>query len=127
MSPFDPPEIEDLIPHRDKMKLLDKVIAVSGDGLSLTSLAVVRPDWPLAGEKSISTVLGIELMAQTVGCLRGYDQSGRKDQPLRPDFWWGLKPLNSWPPPFLWEAGWRSPSAGFTDPGIMVGIKAWCF
>jgi predicted hotdog family 3-hydroxylacyl-ACP dehydratase len=64
--------IEDLIPHRNGMRLIDDIIAVD------TSLAVtqarVKADWPLITLQGAGPLLLIELAAQTAGVCFGYNE-----------------------------------------------------
>jgi predicted hotdog family 3-hydroxylacyl-ACP dehydratase len=59
--------IEDLIPHRDRMKLLDEVVAVNED-TAVTS-ARVSDRWPLCREGYVDPVVLIEIVAQTAAVL----------------------------------------------------------
>ena len=56
-------DIEDLIPHRDRMKLLDSVV-VATDDEAVTS-ARVTPRWPLYRDASVDPIVLIEVVAQT--------------------------------------------------------------
>ncbi|OHE30193.1 MAG: hypothetical protein A3J94_10645 [Syntrophus sp. RIFOXYC2_FULL_54_9] len=63
-------DIETLIPHRDRMRLLDGVIAVD-DEKAVTS-ATVTEDWPLYHEGSVDILVTVELVAQTAALLEGW-------------------------------------------------------
>jgi len=63
-------DIETLIPHRDRMRLLDQVVAVD-DEKAVTS-ATVTEDWPLYHEGSVDILVTIELVAQTAALLEGW-------------------------------------------------------
>lgn len=65
--------IEELIPHRSRMKLIDEVIEVDGE-MAVTE-SVVRGDWPLCQEDSVNTFILIELVAQTAGVYIGWKES----------------------------------------------------
>ncbi len=63
-----PVNVEDLIPHRDRMKLIDEVVEITSDQ-AITS-TVIRGTWPLVRENGaagacVDPVVFIELVAQT--------------------------------------------------------------
>ena len=60
-------DIEDLIPHRDRMKLLDEVVSVNED-VAVTS-ARVSDRWPLCQGAYVDPVVLIEIVAQTAAVL----------------------------------------------------------
>ncbi|MFH1154723.1 MAG: hypothetical protein V1793_12990 [Pseudomonadota bacterium] len=57
--------LEDLLPHRNKMLLIDEILDV--DESATVSKSVVTGKWPLAGSGSVSPIVLIELAAQTAG------------------------------------------------------------
>lgn len=63
-------DIEKLIPHRDRMKLIDKVVEVDGD--SATTAATVTEKWPLFDGQSVGSLAIIELAAQTSAVSIGW-------------------------------------------------------
>jgi predicted hotdog family 3-hydroxylacyl-ACP dehydratase len=63
-------DIETLIPHRDRMRLLDRVVAV--DDEKAVTAATVTEDWPLYREGSVDILVTIELVAQTAALLEGW-------------------------------------------------------
>jgi predicted hotdog family 3-hydroxylacyl-ACP dehydratase len=64
------PPIEQLIPHRGTMLLLDAVSACSDE--SLTALAKVRGDaWYADADGAMPAWIGIELMAQAIAAHVG--------------------------------------------------------
>jgi hypothetical protein len=63
-------DIETLIPHRDRMRFLDAVIAV--DAEKAVTAATVTEDWPLYSEGSVDVLVTIELVAQTAALLEGW-------------------------------------------------------
>jgi predicted hotdog family 3-hydroxylacyl-ACP dehydratase len=71
-------EIEALIPHRDRMRLIGEVMAVDDD--RAVTLSTVTEDWPLYRGGSVDALVTIELVAQTAALLEGWKrlQSGRK-------------------------------------------------
>jgi predicted hotdog family 3-hydroxylacyl-ACP dehydratase len=69
--------IEAMIPHRDRMRLIDKVLDIDDDK-ALTA-ATTSEDWPLFREGSVDVLVTIELVAQTAALLEGWKRlrSGR--------------------------------------------------
>ena len=69
--------IETMIPHRGRMRLIEKVVAV--DDLRAVTAATTSVDWPLYGDGSVDVLVTIELVAQTAALLEGYKrlQTGR--------------------------------------------------
>ncbi|MDP1989876.1 MAG: hypothetical protein Q8K00_02540, partial [Syntrophales bacterium] len=63
-------DIETLIPHRDRMRLLAEVITV--DTEKAVTSANVTEDWPLYHEGSVDVLVTIELVAQTAALLEGW-------------------------------------------------------
>ena len=63
-------DIETLIPHRDRMRLLDAVITV--DAEKAVTSATVTENWPLYLEGSVDVLVTIELVAQTAALLEGW-------------------------------------------------------
>jgi predicted hotdog family 3-hydroxylacyl-ACP dehydratase len=64
--------IEDLIPHRGRMLLIDEIIDV--DVNRAVTSAVVSEEWPLFDGKSANPIVLIELVAQTAGVANGWDR-----------------------------------------------------
>jgi predicted hotdog family 3-hydroxylacyl-ACP dehydratase len=57
--------LEDLLPHREDMLLIDDVLEV--DACSALTEAVVNKSYPMAGVKDVPPVIMVELAAQTAG------------------------------------------------------------
>ena len=72
-------EIENLIPHRGRMKLIDTIITV--DQKHAGTLATVKENWPLFADKAVSTIVLIELAAQTAGVCIGWNEKMKTDGP----------------------------------------------
>lgn len=70
-------DIEMLIPHRGRMRLIGEVLAVDDDGAVTSS--VVTEGWPLCRDGSVDSLVAIELVAQTAALIEGWKrhQSGR--------------------------------------------------
>lgn len=63
-------DIEALIPHRDRMRLITEVLWVDEER-AVTS-ATTEDTWPLFDGGSIDTLVTIELVAQTAALLEGW-------------------------------------------------------
>lgn len=63
-------DIENLIPHRDRMKLIDAVVSVAEDAAATS--AVVTDQWPLFDGQGVSALVLIELAAQTSAVSIGW-------------------------------------------------------
>jgi predicted hotdog family 3-hydroxylacyl-ACP dehydratase len=66
------PRIEDLIPHRAGLLLIDRIIEVN-PAYAVTA-ATVKAHWPLLAEASVSPLVLIELAAQTAGICLGWNE-----------------------------------------------------
>jgi predicted hotdog family 3-hydroxylacyl-ACP dehydratase len=55
----------DLLPHRDAMLLIDTLLSV--DENHAVAESVVKRNWPMALAEGVSSLLAIELAAQTIG------------------------------------------------------------
>jgi len=58
-------EIEDLLPHRNGMLLIDEIIEVD-DNKAVTA-AIVSKEWPFFDGNAVNPLVLIELVAQTAG------------------------------------------------------------
>jgi predicted hotdog family 3-hydroxylacyl-ACP dehydratase len=70
-------EIEAMIPHRGRMRLIGEVLAVNDDS-AVTSSAATE-EWPLCRDGSLDSLVAIELVAQTAALIEGWkrQQTGR--------------------------------------------------
>jgi predicted hotdog family 3-hydroxylacyl-ACP dehydratase len=71
--------VEDLLPHRGRMKLVDEIIEV--DEERAVTCSRVTEQWPLFDGKGVSALILIELVAQTAGicnCWNGIREQGDK-------------------------------------------------
>jgi len=64
--------IEDLLPHRDRMLLIDKIIEV--DDEKAVTESIVTKEWPLFEDNSVNPIILIELTAQTAGVYIGWKE-----------------------------------------------------
>lgn len=62
--------IERLIPHRDRMKLIDSIVEV-GDHAAVTASKVTR-EWPLLEGDTVNPLVLLELIAQTSAVTIGW-------------------------------------------------------
>ena len=72
-------EIEDLIPHRERLKLIDTITFV--DQEHAVTRATVKESWPLYSGDAVSAIVLIELAAQTAGVCIGWNQKMKSDGP----------------------------------------------
>ncbi len=73
-------EIEDLIPHRDRMKLIGEIMDL--DDQTAVTRSVVTPAWPTAGPAGVDPIVLIELAAQTVPSASAPGESAREEKRL---------------------------------------------
>ena len=65
-------KIEDLLPHRDKMKLVGNIIKIDeGDAVVET---VITKNFPLVYDNNVNPIILIELIAQTAGISNGIER-----------------------------------------------------
>jgi predicted hotdog family 3-hydroxylacyl-ACP dehydratase len=64
--------IDDLLPHRDRMKLVDEVIEVNEH--TAVTRSTVTENWPLFEENYVNPIVLIELVAQTAGISLGWTE-----------------------------------------------------
>lgn len=62
--------IEDLLPHRDDMLLIEEILEV--DRQKAVTRSVVAQRWPLVAENGASSIISVELVAQTAGICNGW-------------------------------------------------------
>ena len=72
-------EIEDLIPHRERLKLIDTITFV--DQEHAVTRATVKESWPLYSGDAVSAIVLIELAAQTAGVCIGWNEKMKSDGP----------------------------------------------
>ncbi len=84
------PDISSLIPHRDKMALLDRVVSV--DAVSLCAEVTIRSDHLFYDDdsRSVGAWVGIEMMAQAMAAFEGY-QAWTQDKPVKVGFLLGTR------------------------------------
>ena len=81
-------DIEELLPHRNGMKLIDSIIEVNEEGA--VSESTVTDKWPLIEGDSINPIALIELVAQTAGICIGWEELKKRGRISRGrDGWQG--------------------------------------
>lgn len=63
-------DIDTLVPHRRPLRLIDEILAVSGN--TATTVATVTPTWPTVTRGAAHALVLIELVAQTAATIGGY-------------------------------------------------------
>lgn len=64
--------IEDLIPHRSTMLLIDTIVSI--DQQHAVAQATVKDTWPMVTRGSVNPLIFIELAAQTAGVCFGWHE-----------------------------------------------------
>ena len=64
--------IDDLLPHRGRMMLINEIIEMEED--RAVTASVVTDRWPLFDGKGVSPIVLIELIAQTAGISNGLER-----------------------------------------------------
>jgi predicted hotdog family 3-hydroxylacyl-ACP dehydratase len=110
MDEHDLPPIIDLLPHQGVMVLLDRLVAVEEDFCACET--VVRASGMFhAKSGGLPAYMGVELMAQTIAALSGY-QLWRAGRPIEPGF-------------LIGAPQWVSRTGAFA-PGSRLRIEARC-
>ena len=63
-------DIESLIPHRDRIKVLSEVLEITSE--SAVAEALVKSDWPLCNGNIVDPIVLIEVVAQTAAAIDGF-------------------------------------------------------
>jgi predicted hotdog family 3-hydroxylacyl-ACP dehydratase len=66
-------DIESLIPHREPIKIINKVLEIQED-FAITT-AIVNPGWPLFDGDAVDSLVLIEAVAQTAAIVEGHKRS----------------------------------------------------
>jgi predicted hotdog family 3-hydroxylacyl-ACP dehydratase len=80
--------VEDLVPHRGIMRLLDTVQEID-DHHTLAS-AVIKDSWPLARDGSVASLMLIEVLGQAAAAWFGW-QNLQQGKPLQIGYLVGVK------------------------------------
>lgn len=87
------PSLEELLPHRGRMLLIDEIVKI--DGESAVSRATPTDQWPLSDGGMVNSLLLIELVAQTSGLSNGLECLTAEGQGTRVSGWLvGIKKAN---------------------------------
>jgi len=62
-------DIESLIPHRSRIKVIEEVLNVEAD--TAQAAATVNHDWPLCEDNAVNSLILIEVVAQTAAVIDG--------------------------------------------------------
>jgi len=62
-------DIDELVPHRRPLRLIDEVLEVDED--YAVTAAVITPQWPMLADGAANPIVLIELVAQTAAALGG--------------------------------------------------------
>lgn len=71
--------VEDLLPHRDRMKLVDEIVEVNEK--RAVTISTASDQWPFFKDAGVDSLVGIELVAQTAGvsnCWKGIKKHGKR-------------------------------------------------
>lgn len=66
------PNIQDLLPHKGRMLLVDEILEL--DRETATTKSKVSEEWPLFNGKAVSPLVIVELVAQTCGLSNGLNR-----------------------------------------------------
>lgn len=78
-------DLDQLIPHRDGMRLIDRLVAVNRRWAVTEATPTHR--WPLQQAGHIGSLVAVEISAQTAGILVGYQERQRKGETLHGKGW----------------------------------------
>jgi predicted hotdog family 3-hydroxylacyl-ACP dehydratase len=65
-------DIENLIPHRERLKLIDTIVSVDQEHAVIR--ATVKENWPFLSGDGVCSILLVELAAQTAGVCIGWNE-----------------------------------------------------
>lgn len=74
-------DIESLIPHRKKIRIIDEVLDVQED--SAVSSTIVNSDWPLFDGEAVNSLILIEAIAQTAALIEGVKRKKRGESGVK--------------------------------------------
>jgi len=72
-------DIENLIPHRERLKLIDTIVSV--DQGHAVCQATVKESWPLLAGDGVCAIVLVELAAQTAGVCIGWNEKLKSGGP----------------------------------------------
>lgn len=74
-------DIDSLIPHREKIKIISGIIDIQDT--SAVSSAIVNSQWPLYDGDSVNSLVLIEAIAQTAAIVEGYKRKKRGESGVK--------------------------------------------
>ena len=77
--------IEDLLPHRDRMLLIDEILEV--DDKTAVTHATVTDQWPFFDGQAVDSLILIELVAQTAGINNSWVRIKKRGQDSEKKGW----------------------------------------
>lgn len=77
--------VESLIPHRNRMKLVDEIIVV--DEKMAVTISTVTENWPMVEAGSVNCLVLVELVAQTAGVCLGWRERQKTAEDLEGSGW----------------------------------------
>lgn len=80
-----PNAVESFLPHRDRMKLVDEILAV--DGQTAATRCTVSARWPFFDGQSVSSLVLVELVAQTAGICNSWAGKQKQGEKFQPRGW----------------------------------------
>jgi len=70
-------DIEKLIPHRNRMKLVDRIVEI--DAEKAVTISTVKERWPLFKDGCVNPMVLIEIAAQTAGVYVGWNERKKRN------------------------------------------------
>lgn len=72
-----PPSVKTLIPHRDRMQLIDEIVDITSE--KVVTQTAVSEKWPLFRQGFVDSLVIIEIVAQTAAVLFSWKTGTRED------------------------------------------------
>ena len=85
IPPSEHPDIEELLPHRGNMLLIDEIVNV--DENAAVSRTTAKDRWPLCDGSHVSPLLLIELVAQTSGLSNSLERLNKEGKGAQTKGW----------------------------------------
>ncbi|MFO7985977.1 MAG: hypothetical protein R6U38_08930 [Desulfatiglandaceae bacterium] len=77
--------IDELLPHRDRMQLVDEILEMDAD--RAVTLSTVTETWPFFENNTVNPLVLIELAAQTAGICFGWKELQKGGKPAEGMGW----------------------------------------
>ncbi|MCG6881476.1 MAG: hypothetical protein LJE96_20315 [Deltaproteobacteria bacterium] len=78
-------DVESLIPHRGRMRLVDEIISV--DEKTAVTASTVTETWPMVEGGAVNCIVLVELVAQTAGVCLGWKERRKTEEDLDGTGW----------------------------------------